>query len=58
MLGNPGAGVLLTLGLTGHKLGPGECPVMSLLTADTAVLAVIRAFWSQPFFLHGGFKER
>lgn len=58
MLGNPGAGVLLALGLSGHKLVPGKCPVRSLLTADTAILAVIPAFWSQSFFLHGGFEER
>lgn len=58
MLGNPGTGVLLTLGLAGHKLGPGQHPVRSLLTADTTILAAIPAVWGQSFFLHNGFEER
>lgn len=37
MLGNPGSGVLLTPGLAGHKLGPGQCPVRSPLAAGTAI---------------------
>lgn len=31
MLGNPGTDVLLILGLSRHKLGPGHCPMRSLL---------------------------
>lgn len=49
MLGKPGTDVLLALGLAEHKLGPGQCPVMPLLTADTARLAVIPAAGGQSF---------
>lgn len=41
MLGNPGSGVLLTPGLAGHKLGPGQCPVRSPLAAGSAIVKIL-----------------